>query len=616
MKSPDRCSAVDSSHAVARGVSAPASRTFRFSNLWFAPISAFLLAACPTSSGPGTDGPADAGPQSDAGGGGGNDPCPAGNQGSLSACQVQNGASPNQPSTGASVTLKGVVALSDVFDLNSSGTIRAIFVADMPLAPYGGVLVTFPQDQNVSANAGDILDVTGTVQEFSSGAVGSETRIQATAVQGTGATESVSPLEVNDPSILVDETTGESYEGVLVQVRNVQVTNPDLGFGQFEVTGGLVVDDTIFRYAAIEGEVIGSITGVVAYNAFENGGFRLLPRSADDVESTSRPTVTLGQLRDPNADGHIAPCGYCPGENSSCSASRVSLTQMVVVSDTYYVASGPMFGFFIADPTMVDADGRLTAHSGILATIKPQDDNVAENSYTFSQDEDFNFVGENAAPAIGDVINIVGANGGFCGMAQLSNVTDLVKVGSAGEAGMPTMPMAAQFDGAIADAADPRHPSRLQGGRPAVTVEEGGVERAEVAADDAVESWEGVLVELVNVDTESACVAYPYSSTTNNVGPYMRDFGYWTVSGGAEVGILFDDIDFGGYWKNVAFDTTDRTCENLTNKCEDSRAAGQTFTSLTGIVNFSYGVYRVNPRSVADIQPPELFVAEGTGNCE
>ncbi|MFZ9888410.1 MAG: hypothetical protein ACO3JL_12985, partial [Myxococcota bacterium] len=163
------------------------------------------------------------------------------------------------------------------------------------------------------------------------------------------------------------------------------------------------------------------------------------------------------------------------------------------------------------------------------------------------------------------------------------------------------------------DAGDARHPSRLKGGRPAVTVEQGGAARDAETPDAAVEGFEGVLVELVNVKTTSACEAYPYSS--NDVAAYMRDFGYFRVTGDVEVGDLFQtDPTFGGFWKSVPATSTERTCANTANKCEDSRQLDQTFTSLTGIVNISFDVYRLNPRTAADI-PAELFVADGTGSC-
>lgn len=589
------------------------SSFLRQQGAFFALTSALILSACPSNNGNG-DGGTKPGEDGGSGGDGGpnpNDPCPAGNSGAFSVCQVQNSASPANPGAGGTVNLRGVVALTDVFDLNSTGTIKAVFVADVPLAEYGGVLVTFPGDQGITASEGQLLDVTGTVQEFSDGAVGSETRIQATFLQATGSTAEVTPLDVSDPSALADETLGEAYEGLLVQVRNVEVQDASLGFGQWQVTGGLTTDDTIYRYSAIEGEVLGNLVGVMGYNAFADGGFRLLPRKAADVVSTSKPTVSVTQLRDPAAEGYVAPC-----DPQDFSCPPVQITNVVVTSQTYFISSGsrgPLYGFFVADPAAVDGEGRLLPYSGVLVTISPQSMDISENSYTFAEDANHNFVGDDAAPQPGDVVSVNGQSSSYFDMAQIRFVTSLVKAGTVDTVDGVDMPLPARFDGALADT-DPRHPSRLQGGRPEVTVEQGGTTRPAEAADAAVESWEGVLVELVNVGTDQECVGYPYSNMTNMVPAHMRDFGYWTVTGGAEIGTLFDDT-FGGYWLNVAFDSVDRTCENRVNKCQDSRVAAQSFTSLTGIVNYSFNVYRVNPRSAADIQPPELFVAEGTGNC-
>lgn len=575
----------------------------------FALSSAFCLTACPSQ------------PADDAGTGGGdagladggmnpNDPCPAGVGGSVSICQVQNAASPGHKGDGSLVDISGVVALSGVYSV--SDNLKGFFAADLPLATYGGVLVTFSADSAYTVNAGDVVNVSGTVQEFSGGAVGSETQVRASSVTNTGGTASVEPLSVTDPSVLADETTGEPYEGVLVQVRNVEVENASLGFGQVQLTGGLVAGSELFSYSFVQGEVLSSLTGVMGYNAFAEGGFRIYPRSQDDIESASKPTVTIPQLRDPGAPGYIAPCA---SDNFDC--APVQLNNMVVMSETFFISNsmnnGPLFGFFIADPSAVDEAGRALPYSGIQVTISPERSDVT-TTYSFAQDADFNWVTPDAAPQPGDVINVNAESSSFFDMAQLRFTSSLEKVGTTDGVEGVTMPLPAQFDGDIADATDPRHPSRLRGGRPAVTVEQGGVARPEEAPDAAVESWEGVLVEFINVDTEQACVAYPYSSTENMVPAYMRDFGYWTVTGGAEIGTSYDD-SFGGFWKNVAFNTVDRTCENVVNKCQDSRVAGQTFTSLKGIVNYSFGVYRVNPRNVADIQPPSLFVAEGTGNC-
>jgi hypothetical protein len=184
-----------------------------------------------------------------------------------------------------------------------------------------------------------------------------------------------------------------------------------------------------------------------------------------------------------------------------------------------------------------------------------------------------------------------------------------------------TVPLPARFDG-TADAASDRHPSRLKGGRPAVTLT--GLTAAEIPGDPAVESWEGVLVELVNVETTDACYPSPYDPSTGD--PFLRDFGYFLVTGDAEIGTSFRmDKSFSGYFLNAVVNgDQNKTCENAgtetdnpsTMKCEDSRSLGQAFTSLTGIVNFSFDVYRVNPRTEADIAPSSLFVADDSGACQ
>jgi hypothetical protein len=379
------------------------------------------------------------------------------------------------------------------------------------------------------------------------------------------------------------------------------VLNDNAGFGQFEVTGGLLTDDTIYRYGALEGEVLSSLTGPMGYTAFADGGFRLLPRSAEDIVSVSRPTKTLPQLLDSTATDAIEGCDFCPGATSTCTASVVAVENMVVVSDAYYITTGsrgPIIGFFIADPNAVDSGGRLTAYSGILVSYTPEYSGSSHDGYTFSLDQDDRIDDPTTAPRIGDVVDVVGENAGFCGQPQLSSVANLRKVGTVDTVDGVTMPLPALFDG---DA------SALLSPRPAVTVATGGEDIAAVTGSATINEWLGVLVELKDVDTTNACQGSPFSTPS----PHMRDFGYWQVTGGAEIGTLFYN-DFGGYWLNVAYDSADRLCSNTANKCEDSRALGQTFTSLTGIVNFSFDIYRVNPRGLSDIGDNSLFVAEGT----
>ena len=43
----------------------------------------------------------------------------------------------------------------------------------------------------------------------------------------------------------------ESYEGTLVKVENVTVTNGDLGYGEWELDNGLVVDDLLYDFGGL-----------------------------------------------------------------------------------------------------------------------------------------------------------------------------------------------------------------------------------------------------------------------------------------------------------------------------------------------------------------------------
>ena len=138
-----------------------------------------------------------------------------------------------------------------------------------------------------------------------------------------------------------------------------------------------------------------------------------------------------------------------------------------------------------------------------------------------------------------------------------------------------------------------------------------------------LEPYESVLVELRNIETVNACVAYPYSNDDND----MRDFGYFQVGAsgdtvGVEIGTSFYD-DFGGWWRSPSDqdspgpDYEERTCDNNENRCDDSRLMGQTFSSISGIMDYSYEVYRLNPLVQTDVVCSDLCtVRPGPDFCQ
>lgn len=586
-------------------------------------LTTAAISACTPS---GNTGTTDGGTAAD-GGQTGNDPCGTAPDGANNVCQLQNPDSPNQVSANTETMLKGVVVTSPVFEVSSSmttgKTLNGFFVADAAdAAAWNGVLVTVDAALNVDLSGvaiGKTVDVTGAPDEFSLNAAGSETQFKATAVTVAGDGDTPTAIVV-DPATLADQTAGEPYEGVLVKVEAVSVES--IGqFGEFTVTGGLVVSNKLRHgHNPVVGQVLTSLTGVMSYAAFEgNEGFRLTPRSGDDIlaEDLNFDAYTLPQLLDSAADGHVMPCA----QGSDCAPVRVE--SMVVTSETTVIARDRdtrkpyLFGFFVADPTAVDGDGRSLPYSGIQVTIAPGSNSVGTNDYTFGVDamgeypnpDDVDYAG---FPRPGDVVNVVGQSSSYYDQPQLRDVIALEAVTDA----TVMAPMPAQFDG-MADEASDRHPARLQGGRPAVAA--APLMREGLPADPAARSWLGVPVELINVTTTEACIGYPNANTNPT---HFRDRGNWIVTGGVEIGTLFTNT-FGGYWLNVPYDSDERTCDNAgtvdnnaaTKKCRDSRAVGQAFTSIKGIPNISFNVQRLNPTSDTDVGPDTLYAPEGAGDC-
>jgi hypothetical protein len=313
-------------------------------------------------------------------------------------------------------------------------------------------------------------------------------------------------------------------------------------------------------------------------------------------------TKSIVQLRDPKSADYQAPCAGDQG------CPRYRLEKVVVTSETFVIDRDKttkkpyLFGFFVADPKAVDTEGRLLAYSGMQVAVAPGAKTIQVEGYTFGRQENaFAEPGKvkyEGFPRPGDVVVLEGESKSYFGMPQLTKVGKIEKLPSAADV---KTPLPARFDA--------RQSGSLKGGHPAANVK--GVAISEVKPHQDAASWAGTLVELVDVDMTKACEPspFPFKAPTQ-----LRDYGYFQVSGDVEIGTLFGSI-LGGYWKNVR-EATSQTCENLQNKCEDSRKAGQHFDSLIGVVDYSYGVYRVNPRNKNDFKPQSLFVGAGTGNCQ
>lgn len=549
----------------------------------------------------------------------------------------------------ASVNLVDVVVTSAKFTVSSS--LDGFFVADADRGDYSGILVVAAAGE-VTVALNDKVDIEGTLTEFAgqTGNTGTETQISATRVTPRGQTTPIQPTTAAS-SAFASDATAEVYEGMLVKVENIHIVaftdGSTVAYGQFGVAAAsgalladVLIDDQLFTYLPGSAEVFTSITGVVRYTYY--GDYAILPRSADDIVSASGgctyPDVTIAQIQDYAASGHPEVCA-----TSALRCCPVKLTNKVVVSPVFGISREDtclegekdygkcpfyLYGMFVADPTQVDGSGRLQAWSGIQVTfvpgtrwVRPTSCNGAvacgepgtisaglETTYSFAghfQATGVSQSTEHGFPVVGDIVTLVGEPAEYFDMTQLGRVTVLNRIGSTSDTSpVVAMPQPALFDG---------NTDTIYSGMPAVEASAYNPARPEVVPGADTEKYEGVLVELRNVySIDDACVGYINSTYPSNG---LTDFGYYRVSGdasptmyhGVEVGGTFfpytGDV-WGGWWRSAsaggpAYDA--RQCDDTTNKCYDARHPGQKFTSIIGIINYSFGVHRLEPRNVDEV---------------
>ena len=186
------------------------------------------------------------------------------------------------PLNGQRVVFTGVVTASPDMWIR---TIQGFFVQDGE-GPWRGIYV-------YTGN------YTGPLPTF---APGDSVQVWGTVTEYNGLTE-ISPLDsvrvlrrgvplppahrIGAGHLCTTCDSAEAYEGVLVQVEQVTVTNPSLGFGEWEITdttGATRVDDAAgYAYTPVLGDALVAVRGV-QYFAFNE--FKVEPRGDQDVFRT------------------------------------------------------------------------------------------------------------------------------------------------------------------------------------------------------------------------------------------------------------------------------------------------------------------------------------------
>ncbi|HGY55315.1 MAG TPA: T9SS type A sorting domain-containing protein [Caldithrix abyssi] len=272
------------------------------------------------------------------------------------------------PEVSATTSEQNILAISELrmnftnYQGNSvkvGGTVTAVnsgygfFIQDAAAA-WSGIYVYDP-DQAGNVAMGDSVLLTGTADKY----------YELNQVKNlTELTVISSGNALPDP---VTVTTGnfpqEQYESVLVTIREAQCTNPDLGYGEWEINDGsgpCRVDDLMFPFTPDSGATY-TITGV-GYHSF--GNYKLEPRSDQDIHLvTDAPVITqLGlSSRVPFADQDFVDTVKVTGKNSITNVElryRVnegdmqSVTMITAGNDSTFTATIPASAY--SDGNRVD----------------------------------------------------------------------------------------------------------------------------------------------------------------------------------------------------------------------------------------------------------------------
>jgi predicted extracellular nuclease len=286
------------------------------------------------------------------------------------------------------VTVKGVVVTSQMKLDDGKG---AVFVEEPEGGEYSGIQL-FLYDEVAAAwdaPVGSIVDITGTYDEFYEN---SQLTIMAPGdltVVGTG--ELPAPVVITAAD--VDNMTpavAEKFEGVLVELDNVTVTNTtDVGIGKFQVDDAALISDYFIypdnSFNAQVGQAYAAIRGPVLY-AFDE--FQVCPRTLDDLSTdgggdtdTDTGETTAGDTDTTTGDDKVTIYDIQEG--------KFAINDVVTVEGVV-ATSGLTFkkdGFFVEDP----AGG---PHSGIYVYINMLAVNVKagdELTITGTYDEFFDF---------------------------------------------------------------------------------------------------------------------------------------------------------------------------------------------------------------------------------
>jgi len=176
-----------------------------------------------------------------------------------------------------SVDVESEITIEDAVITSLIGNgVRYFFVQDMLNQENAGILVFKNSTDNLLLAIGDKVTITGVYKEYNGQSeivIDSENCITQT---GTSALPGVQDITSCDASEY------ELYEGMLVEMLNIEVTAVDSSNKVFELGNKILVDDMMYSPNPLPtvGSQIAQVTGILHY---AYGEYRIEPRNAADI---------------------------------------------------------------------------------------------------------------------------------------------------------------------------------------------------------------------------------------------------------------------------------------------------------------------------------------------
>ena len=245
-------------------------------------------------------------------------------------------------------SLAGVIVTSPKYDAftaaDPSGTsLDGYFIRDAEGDQYNGIYITIDRSEGTDYKPGDVLDLSGELVEYY---CQTQLSVQTHSLASSGN----GPTGIEAPPAQV---ASEPYEGVLVTVKDVQVTDEPFG-GVYTMTGGFSVTYGFEGlFLSLDSGKTYDITGVVFY---EFGEYRLRPRSESDiVDKTPATGTTIEGMQ--TSDGSV----NCSDPGFTDVATGLTLEATVAVGK--FEVSDNLDGYIFTDETG-------GPNSGVFATVQ------------------------------------------------------------------------------------------------------------------------------------------------------------------------------------------------------------------------------------------------------